>query len=162
MPKSRMKMTELLYWTTKSVLVALSLSALPFGIKAAELYRYRVDDNELVFSVADDPKQEAIADDNVRVSKAMQAADSKSILEIQVLADTWAARILSDSSNSGPRTLKREIYFPKSAITRVSKPVVHWLIDYPNAKGDGQTYHAVILPDGTIVEPHWTRLRASS
>ena len=162
MPKSRMKMTELLYWTTKSVLVAISLSALPFGIKAAELYRYRVDDNELVFSVADDPKQEAIADDNVRVSKAMQAADSKSILEIQVLADAWAARYYRIPVIVGQGLLNGKFIVPKSAITCVSKPVVHWLIDYPNAKGDGQTYHAVILPDGTIVEPHWTRLRASS
>jgi hypothetical protein len=156
-----MKMTELLYWTTKSVLV-LSLSALPFGIKAAELYRYRVDDNELVFSVADDPKQEAIADDNVRVSKAMQAADSKSILEIQVLADTWAARYYRIPVIVGKGLLKGQSIVPKSFITCVPKPLVHWLIDYPNANGDGQTYHAILLPNGTIVEPQVVDLQKST
>ena len=127
-------MTGLLSRTTKCVLVVLSLSALPFAVKAAELYRYRVDDAELVFTVADDPKQEAIGDDNIRVRKAMQASDSKSILEIQVLADTWAARYYRIPVIAGQGLVKGKFIVPKSAITCVSKPIVHWLIDYPMRK----------------------------
>ena len=106
-----------------------------------------------MFTVADDPKQEAIGDDDIRVRKAMQASDSKSILEIQVLADTWAGRYYRIPVIAGQGLLKGKFIVPKSTITCVSKPIVHWLIDYPNAKGDGQTYHAVLLPNGTIVEP---------
>jgi hypothetical protein len=146
----------------KSLLILLTLCGPLFALKAAELYRYRVDDTELVFTVADDPKQEAIADDNTRVRKAMQAADSKSILEIQVLADTWAARYYRIPVIVGQGLLKGQSIVPKSFITCVPKPLVHWLIDYPNANGDGQTYHAILLPNGTIVEPQVVDLQKST
>ena len=157
-----MNMMRLLSRTTECALVVLSLSGLPFAVKAAELYWYRVDDTELVFAVPDVPKQEAIADDKIMVREAMQAADSKSALEIQVLADTWAARYYHIPVIVGQGLLNGQFIAPKSFITCVPRPIVHWLIDYPNAKGDGQTHHAVLLPNGTIVEPQRIPLRASS
>ena len=136
-------MRGLLSRRTKCVLVVLSLSVIPLAVKAAELYRYRVDGAELVFTAAADPKQEAIADDNIRVRKAMLDPNSKTILEIGDLADTWAARYYQ---------------IPVTVGEGITCNPVHWLIDYQNAKGDGQTYYAVLLPNGTIVEPHWTRI----
>jgi len=43
--------------------------------------------------------------------------------------------------------------------TDTDSALVHWLIDYPNAKGDGQTYFAVVLSDGTIVPPQVVQLK---
>ena len=121
-----------------------------------ELYRYHADNKEFVFFAEN--KEDQTLDDNERVGKAMTARDAKSLLEIQVLADNWAARFYEIPVIVGSGLLEGSYIVPKSQITCVSKPMVHWLIDYPNAKGDEQTYHAVLLPNGTVVTPEVVEL----
>ena len=144
-------------WRKEMIKAVLCLLVL-FGFLAStqagsivELYRYHADNKEFVFFAEN--KEDQTLDDNERVDKAMMAWDAKSQLEIQVLADNWAARFYEIPVIVGSGLLNGSYIVPKSQITCVSKPMVHWLIDYPNAKGDEQTYHAVLLPNGTVVTP---------
>jgi hypothetical protein len=138
----------------KSALCLFLLLAL-FGSAQAgpivELYRYHTDNKEFVFFAQNNENQ--ALDENLRVRKALMAPGAKSITEIQVLADNWAARFYEIPVIVGSGLLNGSYIVPKSQITCVPKPMVHWLIDYPNAKGDDRTYHAVLLPDGTVVTP---------
>jgi hypothetical protein len=83
------------------------------------------------------------------------------IVEPQIarLADNWAAQYYQIPAIVGSGLLTGSFIIPKSGITCLSKPIVHWLIDYPNAKGDGQTYFAVVSPDGTIVPPQVVQVK---
>ena len=116
-----------------------------------ELYCYHADNKEFVFFAEN--KEDQTLDENLRADKALMAPDAKSIIEIQVLADNWAARFYEIPVIVGSGLLNGSYIVPKSQITCVSKPMVHWLIDYPNAKGDEQSYRAVLSPNGTVVTP---------
>jgi hypothetical protein len=143
------------------VLVAISCAFGTGDCHAMDIYRYRVDTNdgkmEFIFRAEDN--QQNLRDDNLSVREAMMAPDAKSLQEIARLADNWAAQYYQIPAIVGSGLLTGSFIIPKSGITCLSKPIVHWLIDYPNAKGDGQTYFAVVLPDGTIVPPQVVQIK---
>ena len=144
----------------KHLIVLLSL-LVTVACHAMDIYRYRVDTNhgkmEFIFRVEDNRLN--LRDDNLNVREAMMTPDAKSLQEIARLADNWAAQYYQIPAIVGSGLLTGSFIIPKSGITCLSKPIVHWLIDYPNAKADGQTYFAVVLPDGTIVPPQAVQVK---